>query len=65
MSKRGLLVALFFAVSLLLSGCQTATGLGKGVAYGVAATAEGISKDSQDFWKFMNKADEWVKDNLW
>lgn len=64
MQRRGLLLMLVCAV-VCLSGCQTVSGLGKGVAYGVATAADGVSKDGRDFWKALNKADAWVKDNLW
>ena len=64
MGKKGI-VFIVLAVVLLLSGCETTKGLGKGAVSGVASTAEGIGKDSYSTWKFILAADNWIKDNLW
>lgn len=50
---------------IFLGGCETACGLGKGIASGVGSTAQGVGKDSHNFCEAIGKADQWVKDNLW
>lgn len=49
----------------LSSGCQTISGIGKGIAVGVTSAAEGLSKDTRQLWNSILKADSWVKENLW
>ncbi len=55
-----ILVSCFF-----LGGCGTVTGLGKGIVCGVGYTAQCIGKDGHDFCEAVDKADQWVKENLW
>jgi hypothetical protein len=35
------------------------------VAVGIAATADGVAKDTTNLWHNMAKADDWMKKNLW
>jgi hypothetical protein len=57
-------VILISSVSLI-GGCETAAGVTKGVAYGVAYTAEGAAKDTVNLWQAIIKADKWMQENLW
>lgn len=54
-------LTVFIFAALLLSGCETA----KGFASGVGSTAEGVGKDSYNFWNFLKKTDSWMSENLW
>jgi predicted small secreted protein len=64
MPKKAILLAVLF-FSLLLSGCETAKAAGKGAAYGMASTIEGAGKDTYNFYKFIQAADNWIKRNFW
>lgn len=62
------IVIIFLVFVILAAGCETAKGLGKGaagIACGVGSTVEGVGKDSYNFWKFIQAADSWMKENLW
>ena len=56
---------MIFGIIILVSGCETAKGLTKGVAYTIADTGRGVAKDSCNFWQGIIKAEEWIKENLW
>jgi len=59
-------IALALLLSLtLLAGCETAAGAGKGLACGVGSTAEGVGKDSYNFFGSIMAADQWIRKNLW
>ena len=60
MIKRGVLL-LVLASFVLLSGCQTS----KSLAECVGCTAEGVGKDSAGLWAAIQKADLWIRQNLW
>ncbi len=50
---------------ILLGGCETIGGIGKGFACGASSAAQGAGKDSHNFCEAIGKADQWIKDNLW
>jgi len=58
---------------ILVSGCETSkgavTGIAKGIAVGTVETGKGVAdgacKDTSDSVNFIQKVDEWIKDNLW
>jgi len=50
---------------LMLGGCETAIGAGKGFAGGVASTAEGVGKDTCNLFGAIQSADAWIRKNLW
>lgn len=56
----GLLLILFVSV-IILSGCNTA----KGVGEGVGCTADGVSKDAQATGAGIMALDAWIKKNAW
>ena len=64
MIMRGLALVMIIA-SLFLSGCETLVGATKGLAYGVSAAGEGMSKDTAHLWSACMKTDKWIKENLW
>lgn len=57
-----LAVAVCLAV---LAGCETTAGIGKGIACGVASTAEGAGEDIYNSVAWIPAADNWIKKNLW
>ncbi len=50
---------------VMLAGCNTAAGFGKGVGCAVGSTAEGVAKDSVDIAGGVMAADNWMRENLW
>jgi predicted small secreted protein len=58
-------VAVVWIGALLLSGCETAAGAGKGLAYGVYASGEGAVHDTENTYNLMMNVDEWIQENLW
>ena len=56
-------ISLLFLLAsfILLSGCQTAAGVGKGMA----STAEGVGKDTCSLAQAIGAADSWIRKNLW
>jgi len=56
----GLLLVLFVSV-VMLSGCNTA----KGVGDGVGCTAKGVTKDAQATKSGIMALDAWIKKNAW
>lgn len=54
-------VILFLGSIILLSGCETAGGFGKGVAL----TVEGAGKDTCNVFGALGAADDWMRKNLW
>ncbi len=66
MFKRGALIIIAAGMGVsLLSGCETAAGAGKGLAYGVYASGEGAVHDTQNTYGFIKHVDEWIQENLW
>lgn len=60
-----ILIAAFWAGVVLLSGCETTVGAGKGLAYGVYASGEGAVHDTQNTYSFIKHVDAWLQENLW
>lgn len=65
MRKRRIFVEVLFLGFIFLSGCQTAKGAAKGVAYGVESTAVGVASDAKGLWRGILNLDNWIKENLW
>jgi len=68
MLRKSFLLALLFVFAFLISGCTlikgtggAAIGLGKGATIGAK---EGF-KDDVEFVKSLEKADAWIRENLW
>ncbi len=62
MQKHKLILFSFLFLMLgLAAGCETT----KGVATGIGYTAEGVVKDTKGTWNGLQKADQWVKKNMW
>lgn len=59
------LIAALWVGAVLLSGCETTVGAGKGLAYGVYASGEGAVHDTQRAYSFIKHVDEWLQENLW
>lgn len=55
----------FFFLVIFVSGCQTAVGATKGVAYGVAGAAQGACEDTKNAYNFIMSVDDWIRTNLW
>ncbi len=58
-------ILILLGAFLLLSGCETAAGVTKGLAGGIHSTAEGVGKDSWNLFQAMKAADNWMRKNLW
>jgi len=56
MIKRAAL-ALVLVSFIFLAGCETTKGVG--------CVAEGAGKDAVGFWGAIQKADLWIRQNLW
>ena len=69
MIRKSTLVFILLAVSFLVAGCGTVCGLSKGVAKGVytgaSETGKGMSRDANGLIRGIDKADAWIKENLW
>ena len=67
--KRAAAIIVFVLTLVFLCGCETVKGATCGVAGGVATgatdTAKGVSKDANNFWQTLLKADDWFQKNLW
>jgi len=50
---------------VMLAGCNTAAGFGKGVGCAVGSTAEGMAKDSFNVAGAVMASDDWIRKNLW
>ncbi len=61
----GVVLAVLWLGAVLLSGCETTVGAGKGLAYGVYASGEGAVHDTQNTYSFIKTVDEWLQENLW
>ncbi len=61
MMKKSFLAIILFIFLFLASGCTIV----KGVGGACVGTAGGVSEGFKDDMSFLNKADNWVKDNLW
>ena len=61
MVKRFFLLVVLSVFMFLVSGCTIAKGTGGAVAGAAAGGSEGF----QDDVNYVNKADAWVKENLW
>lgn len=59
--------ARLFLIVLLMSGvvCISGCGTAKGIAAGIGSTAKGITEDAKGVWSGLEKADDWMKKNLW
>ena len=60
-----ILIIFIFSLLFCVSGCFTVENTVKGVAYGTAAVAEGVVKDTAGFFYMIDKADSWFKENYW
>ncbi|MFA5344872.1 MAG: hypothetical protein WC315_01165 [Candidatus Omnitrophota bacterium] len=60
MAKKTLLFVIL-AAAIFLGGCETA----KGVGAGIGAAASGAAKDTSNLWQSIQKADKWMRENLW
>lgn len=60
-NKKAVLFAVLFLCSIFISGCETAAGAAKGIAY----TAEGAGKDTVGLCGAIMKLDNWIRENLW
>lgn len=60
MNKKSVILALV-AFVLLISGCETTKGFVDGLGAAGSSIAEGAKKD----WNALQKADGWMRDNLW
>ena len=66
-------ISIFIAVVSMLSGCETARGVSKGVGVGlvpgvvsgVEYTAKGMAKDASFGFGLFDGIDTWLRDNLW
>lgn len=69
MIRKVIPVLALFAVSFLVAGCGTVCGLGKGVAKGsytaAAETGKGAACDGKGLVNWIEKTDNWIKENLW
>jgi len=59
------MVAIFLVAACALSGCQTAEGVTKSVAYGIGETATGVATDAYNAVGVIPTIDNWIKKNLW
>lgn len=55
------LLLMIFGLTLLLSGCQTAAGIG----VGIGAAAQGVAKDTASAWDGLKGLDGWIRKNMW
>jgi len=53
----------FFLLSL--NGCNTVYGTAKGTAQNVHSIGEGVAKDGVGIWGAIEKADAWMRKNMW
>jgi predicted small secreted protein len=60
-----LCVLALLAAGLFFSGCETAKGLGRGLASDVTSLGENIARDSRNAWDFLQASDRWMRENLW
>jgi hypothetical protein len=65
MVKKFFFLFVFLISMFLTSGCTIAKGTGGAVAGAVGGAAAGGSEGFQDDVNCVNKADAWVKKNLW
>lgn len=61
MKASPVMVVILFLSAILIAGCETS----KGVAIGIGATAQGLVKDTKNFWHTASKTDDWIRKNLW
>jgi len=54
LKKTRVAVCAVVLLGFLLCGCETTKGI-----------AEGVTKDSQNTWASLKKADDWMRKNLW
>ena len=64
-NKLSFLAAVLLLAIPLLAGCETCKGAATGVGVTAVGTAQGATKDTQNFWQAMLKADNWMRKNLW
>jgi len=57
MFKKSFLLGLLLIFTFLVSGCT--------IAKGASGLAKGVCEGAKEDWVVINKADVWVKDNLW
>lgn len=63
MAKKRICSAIVFVLFLaILSGCETCKLTARGLGQGIT---QGLPQDARDTWQTINRADDWVKKNLW
>lgn len=65
MVKKLFLSVVFFIFVFLVSGCTVAKGTTCAAGGFVMGAKQGIQEGAQQDWNSIQKADGWVKDNLW
>ena len=59
--RRLILGLIFISFLMSISGCKTV----KNTAMGLGAVGKGMVDDVYDTWQAMERADVWIKENLW
>jgi len=57
-TKSALAIIFFILGIIVMAGCETTKNVFTGIS-------EGIPKDLKNTWQAMQKADNWIKKNLW
>jgi predicted small secreted protein len=65
LKARLLLAAVLVWASVLITGCNTASGFATGVAATTAGATAGAAEDVKGFWDGLVKVDDWIRNNLW
>lgn len=65
MKYRLLIFCLVLSLFAFCAGCETAGGVGTGLAYGIDSTARGMVKDTRNTYGFITAVDRWMRKNLW
>jgi len=64
--KKGSVPAAILLIgAIFLAGCNTLKGAATGAVSAVGATAEGAAEDVKTAGNWIQRADDWMRKNLW